>query len=279
MMNRRGVGFTGQHMIEVPKEIIKKCRTMPLIGNLFITKMGIYPKALYHYFQRPKGMAEVLLIYCTDGEGWIKMPDTRIRIKTGDLYVIPPGVPHSYGSDDENPWTIYWLHLGGHSVDETMEALMGDTPLIDRALPAGVFSERLLIFERIEKCFSKGYSVNNLMFANLTLPYFLASFILPENFHRVNLASGPASYAERAIEFMQAHITEPVNLAGISQSVHLSVSFFSRAFKKETGYAPVEYFNYLKIQRACQLLHNSNLRVNEVALQIGIDDPFYFSRF
>ena len=77
---------------------------------------------------------------------------------------------------------------------------------------------------------------------------------------------------------MQDNLANPVTLDNIAQSAHLSVSFFSRKFRQDTSYAPIEYFNHLRIQKACQLLHFSDLRINEVASQIGIDDPFYFSR-
>ena len=77
---------------------------------------------------------------------------------------------------------------------------------------------------------------------------------------------------------MQQNLSNTLTLNDIAQSACLSVSFFSRKFKQDTGYAPIEYFNYLRIQKSCQLLHFSKLRINEVALQIGIDDPFYFSR-
>ena len=48
------------------------------ISHLFITRMGFYPKALYHYCQRPTGMSQVILIYCTDGLGWIQVAKDRI---------------------------------------------------------------------------------------------------------------------------------------------------------------------------------------------------------
>src|SRR5690606_40995788 len=44
------------------------------------------------------------------------------------------------------------------------------------------------------------------------------------------------------------------------------------------GYSPIEYFNHLKIQHACQLLQFSDRRIFEIALAIGIEDPYYFSR-
>ena len=77
---------------------------------------------------------------------------------------------------------------------------------------------------------------------------------------------------------MQQNLSYPISLDNIAQSAHLSVSFFSKKFKQDTGYAPIEYFNHLRIQKSCQLLHFTDLRINEVALKIGIEDPFYFSR-
>jgi AraC-like DNA-binding protein len=278
MANRKSVGFAGQRIIEIPGEIVKQCRKMPLINTLIITKMGLYPKARHHYFNRPKGISEAILIYCTDGNGWIKLPECKIQLKAGEVFIIPPALPHSYGSDEHSPWTIYWFHLSGTNSKETAKALMINAAAPNHALHVGVNEAQLAIFHQIEAALLKGYSVSNLMFANLSIPYFLASFILPDQLNKINFKEEQNSPVEKAIQFMRDYIAEPVNLAGIAAAANLSVSFFSRIFKNKTGYSPAAYFNYLKIQRACQLLHLSNLRVNEVALQIGIEDPFYFSR-
>lgn len=278
MANKKSIGFTGQRIIEVPGEIVKQCRKMPLINTIIITKMGLYPKARHHYFNRPNGISEAILIYCTDGNGWIKLPDCKIKLKAGEVFIIAPGVPHSYGSGEESPWTIYWFHLSGSNCAETAKALFINAPAPDRAVYIGVNEERLAIFYRIEETLLKGYSISNLMYGNLLIPYFLASFILPARFSEIDLKSQQERPVEKAIRFMRDNFSEQVNLTDIAGAANLSVSFFSRIFKSETGYSPAAYFNYLKIQRACQLLHLSNLRINEVALQVGIEDPLYFSR-
>ncbi len=276
--NRKGRGFTGERMIEIPKEVVEKCRTLPLISHLFVTQMGVFPKAKHHYYQRPTGMLQVILLYCTDGQGWIQMPAGRVTLQAGSVFAIAPGVPHSYGADTDNPWTIYWFHLSGSQcagVTMTTKNEEGSTP---QAVSVSFSEERIRLFEQIVDTFLNGYSPANLLFANLTLPYFLASFVQPDSFQPEIAGGKTATPTDKAILFMQRNLSQPVTLDNIAQSAHLSVSFFSRKFRQETGYAPIEYFNHLRIQKACQLLHFSDLRINEVATQIGMDDPFYFSR-
>jgi AraC-like DNA-binding protein len=147
-----------------------------------------------------------------------------------------------------------------------------------QTLQVGFAGERTALFDQIFNTFLKGYSTSNLLYANLCIPFFLASLILPENLPKVASAPAAANPTDQAIQYMQNHLSEPVVLDNIAHAAHLSTSFFCRKFKRDTGYTPIAYFNHLRVQKACQLLHFSNLRINEVASQIGIDDPFYFSR-
>jgi AraC-like DNA-binding protein len=58
----------------------------------------------------------------------------------------------------------------------------------------------------------------------------------------------------------------------------LSVSHYSFIFKKKTGFPPLEYFNHLKIQLACQYLLFSEMKIKDIGEMLGINDPYYFSR-
>ncbi|CCH00392.1 MmsAB operon regulatory protein [Fibrella aestuarina BUZ 2] len=275
---RKSRGFAGERIIEVPKQTVDKCRTMPLVNSLFITRMGFYPKALHHYYQRPVGISQVILLYCTDGQGWLQLPTGRRIVQAGEVVLIAPGVAHSYGADAANPWTIYWFHFSGSRCQESISALLDHRNEGQPTIRVPYSDERIRLFDRIFDTFLSGYGTSNLLYANLTLPFFLASFIRPDDFQKALPSNVPTSPTSQAIIFMQQNLSRSVTLDNIAQSVHLSTSFFCRKFKQDTGYAPIEYFNHLRIQKACQLLHFSNLRINEVASQLGIDDPFYFSR-
>ncbi len=58
----------------------------------------------------------------------------------------------------------------------------------------------------------------------------------------------------------------------------LSESRFYYLFRVWAGVSPVTYRNRLRLLHATSLLRNSSLPVGEVAIRVGFDDPFYFSR-
>jgi AraC-like DNA-binding protein len=78
---------------------------------------------------------------------------------------------------------------------------------------------------------------------------------------------------------MKKNIDAMCTLAEMAHEINISASHLSSIFKHRTGYPPIEYFNHLKVQKACQYLMFTELRINEIAAKIGIDDPYYFSRF
>ncbi|MBQ8606821.1 MAG: helix-turn-helix transcriptional regulator, partial [Bacteroidaceae bacterium] len=55
-------------------------------------------------------------------------------------------------------------------------------------------------------------------------------------------------------------------------------SYFSALFSEVMGLGPLAYFNQLKMQRACELLSFTDLKINQLCYKVGIADPYYFSR-
>lgn len=40
--------------------------------------------------------------------------------------------------------------------------------------------------------------------------------------------------------------------------------------------SPINYFNQLKIQKACQLLDFTDKKAKEIAFELAFNDPYYF---
>ena len=123
----------------------------------------------------------------------------------------------------------------------------------------------------------RGYSHDHIVYANLCLPHFFASFRFDEKFD-FSKTEVQTDAATIAIDYMQQHLTGKLTLSEMASHVNLSASHFAAVFQKSTGFAPIEYFNHLKIQRACQHLQFTQERIKEVSAAVGIEDSYYFSR-
>lgn len=272
---RKREGFAGQKAIVLPKKIIEVCSFTPPINFLYVTDIGFYPRAQYHYRERPSGISQNILIYCIEGKGWLETTEGKREVNANEYLLIPADMPHKYGADEQNPWTIYWAHFKGLNsqhfaslVTKQFKSLINYTPLLET---------RLKIFDSIYKNLEAGYSVDNLLFTSISFQYFLLSLASAEKFATAHHGM-EKDVVDVSIEYMQNHLDVPLTLETIASAVNLSVSHYSSIFRKKTGYSPVVYFNHLKIQHACQYLQFTALRINEISMKLGIDDPYYFSR-
>lgn len=275
-MLRKKEGFEGQRAIIVPRKIITDlCVSNPIIKGAFVTDIGYYPKARYHFRQRLHGIDQNILIYCVEGKGSAQIGKRKYAMGPDTFVVIPAGSAHSYAADENDSWTIYWAHFKGPSADVIVDAMIkqhhGHSGIITFQ------QKRLHLFEDIYASLERGYGNDNLCYANMCLWHFLSSFMYDDKFN-LSEKKQSADVVELSINYMQQQLSNMLTLANISQSVNLSASHYSSIFRKKTGFSPMEYFNHLKIQKACQYLIFTDLRVKEIAYKLGMEDPYYFSR-
>lgn len=83
---------------------------------------------------------------------------------------------------------------------------------------------------------------------------------------------------QQAIEYIQAHLNEPLDRDTLARHVVLSPAYFSTLFKRYTGYSPIQYITRLRIDRAKHLLRTTMLPISVIAHEVGFADSFYFSR-
>jgi two-component system response regulator YesN len=82
----------------------------------------------------------------------------------------------------------------------------------------------------------------------------------------------------KAIRYMEEHNSEHLPLQQVASQVHLNAAYFSHLFKKETGRSFVDYLIELRMEKAKQLLSNTDMKVTEVSGLIGYDLPNYFAK-
>lgn len=74
---------------------------------------------------------------------------------------------------------------------------------------------------------------------------------------------------EEAILYIQRNICEPLSLSQLANHVSYSPYHFTRIFKARTGLSPLYYVSSMRLQKAKDLLLNTDLTVRDIGLEIG----------
>lgn len=270
-------GFTGERSIVLPKATIEMERQDPLVSSLYITDIGYYPHADSHFCQRRQPIGEHVLIYCMTGTGWYTIDDQLYKVRANQYYfILPPGKPHTYATDKDNPWTIYWIHFTGpHAViySEGSHEPQDIRPALNSRI-----SERQQVFEEIFSTLSQSTDLESLRYASSLLHYYLASMRYLHHYRNTETQPATDQVVTAAIHFMHENLEKQLRLTDIARYVGFSPSHFSTLFRQQTEQSPLAYFNRMKIERACQLLTTTRMHINQVCHKVGIDDVYYFSR-
>ncbi|MCR4775171.1 MAG: AraC family transcriptional regulator [Saccharofermentans sp.] len=80
-----------------------------------------------------------------------------------------------------------------------------------------------------------------------------------------------------ARQYMDANFDQGVTVAQAAQYVFLSQGYFTRAFVHEMGMSPMNYLMKKRIERACSLLENNEIKVSAISLQSGFSSPQRFN--
>ena len=82
----------------------------------------------------------------------------------------------------------------------------------------------------------------------------------------------------KAKEFIREHAGEDLSLGQVAAAVHTSIFYFCKLFRKITGSTFTEFVSRTRVERAKNLLLNPNLRISEIAYEVGFQSLTHFNR-
>jgi AraC-like DNA-binding protein/ligand-binding sensor protein len=82
----------------------------------------------------------------------------------------------------------------------------------------------------------------------------------------------------RARRIIAEGAEDELSLTAVAQAVNMSASYFSEKFKEITGINFITYVERTRIEKARNLLQNPNLRITEIAFQVGFQSISQFNR-
>lgn len=82
----------------------------------------------------------------------------------------------------------------------------------------------------------------------------------------------------KAKTFIEQNHSEDISLGAVAKAVNTSTFYFCKMFKKATGLNFTEYVSRVRIEKSKNLLLNPNLRVSEIAYEVGFQSLTHFNR-
>jgi AraC-like DNA-binding protein len=81
----------------------------------------------------------------------------------------------------------------------------------------------------------------------------------------------------RAKDLIDREYAQPLEVAALARAAHASTAHFARSFKQAFGETPHRYLQRRRIERAKELLRETDLTVTEVSLEVGFQSLGSFS--
>lgn len=80
------------------------------------------------------------------------------------------------------------------------------------------------------------------------------------------------------LQYIQREMGNPqLSLGAVAAQYHMNDSYLSRIFKKELGFSFSKYLNRLRMEKAIQLLGETDMKAYQIGETVGIPDAYYFS--
>lgn len=225
---------------------------------------------------RSRGVDDSLLICTLDGRGRFGHAGGDLIARPGDMVLIRAGTPHDYGVEAElQRWELLWSHF--HPRPEWIEWLDWPQPapgVHQLHLPAGPPRDRVLTqLRRVHDLAGRAHRRRVALAMN-------AMELLLLMCDELNPQSGQARIDERVravIAHVGRHLPEPMDLDALAQVAGLSVSRFAHLFRAQVGLTPQQFVEQQRLRRASELLRFTPRSIQQIARDVGYDNPFYFT--
>lgn len=240
---------------------------LPFIFHIYQTKGPKIPP--------PRNWHEnIELLYVTEGYGTIQYHEESIDVQAGDVVVVNANIPHAeivrspvYSSacliidrgfclaNNMDTSELYFTpHIRDPRLSQAMDAVIAEYQ--DPDSPYQISAIRSAVLQ-ILVTLCREYSA----------PATVTS-------GQPNLLS----CIQKAIGYIRLEYAQDLSLDDVAARVGLSKYYFSREFRRVTGYSFVSYVNIVRCEEAKRLLSQTDRNVGEIGRACGFPNPSYFTR-
>lgn len=236
---------------------------------------GQHPEGHDFTWEAGRTLESFTLVYITRGRGRFESGAAgKLRIDAGDAFVVFPGEWHRYRPDPATGWDEYWVEFDGEHARRIMEQrdLCAAKPVMEVGHDDAILRLFLQLTDTIRQ------SPAGFEHIIATQAEQIVARMLAAHRRRGGDDDPEAAAIRRAcIRILEQPDREP-DVGAMAADAGMSHSGFRKKFRRVTGMPPGKYLQEVRINRACEWLRQSNLSVTEIAMRLGFDTVFYFSR-
>lgn len=197
-----------------------------------------------------------------------------VKLKQGDCFILPKGVPCFYQADEKDPWEYSWIGLSGIRTGEIFAA--------------SSISEKNYLCQIQDTEFRNSLSR---LYESLHLPHNMKNSLLTESllykmFHdlldefpaKVTRKTNSRTQFRLAVEYMRDNYDTGCSILAVCRGLSVSRSYLYSLFKKFAGSSPQKFLTEIRMEEAEHLLKDTDRSIQNIADSIGYGDSFTFSK-
>ena len=238
------------------------------------TKAYFYPIVLGNFIYEPgyailrSSYDSYLLFYVRSGNCTIDFNGQIYQVHEGQIVFLNCYLPHGYKTTDG--YEALWLHFDGTLASTYYDMIIGiGSPVID-IRDTYQFTKNL---QKLYETFRDKKPYKEALFNNWIVNI-LTELLVSKDTDRTDTISTDLS--DELINYMNEHLSEELTLEMLAAKVSLSPFYFTRLFKKETGFTPHEYVITARINAAKYLLKTTDHSIKEICFQTGFQNESSF---
>ena len=229
----------------------------------------------------PRVVQDTMYFYIHGGRARGSVEDTAFDLQAGDVMLIPKGASHTMVQEKGHPVHLSATHFHSH--------VFGGVNLIDLL----GFPVHIRLKPGRDDSLTHAARELDREFA-LKLPGFRASaaaWLTAILFHIARHFGGefrPPYATDRsqelrrllpAFDYLERNLADgEVAIGDLARTVFVSEVQFRKLFRRVTGMSPARYIQSRRVERACRLLRESDVSVEQAALAAGFSDSAFFCR-
>lgn len=215
------------------------------------------------------------ILYVAGGAGEAILEGKKFRLAPGDLVVVNPGTLHEERSDAKAPLRLIFLAIRDFAVPGLPAGCLSQEKY--RVLSCGDYRYKMDIYLR-ELLQETSSQIE--FYQEISQGLVSALLVLVMRLIRINPEDEAALSQEcqKIKEYLDQNFTSPITLDSLSETVYISKHYLSHLFKEQTGISPIKYLTLKRMEKACELLSETELPVSEVSKAVGYENPLYFSQ-